>query len=219
MSNYPYPPVSEPVPSTNKRKGRIATAATSAVGFVVLIWAVHIVNVLLGGSLTYFGIHPLDVSSLPYIFTSPWLHLNFSHLMANTVPGALFLFLVGLSGRRALIEVTLIVMILGGLGTWVIGGIGTSHVGASGLIYGWLAYLVVRGIFNRSLSQVALGVVLAFMYGGLIWGVLPTQVGVSWQGHLCGAIAGIVAGATITSDDPAKLIQKRQQKRSGQRLM
>lgn len=173
-----------------------------AIGYVVVIWAVFVLTILTGGFLRAFGIHPLDLSSLPFILTAPFLHLNLTHLMSNTVPGALFIFLVALSGNRAVMEVSAFVVIIGGLGTWLLGGIGTNHIGASGLIYGWLAYLIVRGIFNKSLGQVVLGVILAFMYGGLIWGVLPTQVGVSWQAHLFGAIGGIIAGAKITSDDP-----------------
>ena len=84
------------------------------------------------------------------------------------------------------------------------GGIGTNHIGASGIIYGWLAYLIVRGIFNKSLGQIVLGVALAFTYSGLIWGVLPTDPSVSWQGHLFGALAGILCGIFLTSDDPIR---------------
>ncbi|WP_445227817.1 rhomboid family intramembrane serine protease [Corynebacterium sp. H128] len=187
--------------------------AASAGTFVAIIWVVHIINLLTGKNLTHFGVHPLDVSSLPYIFTSPFLHVGFPHLIANTLPAAIFVFLIAWSGHKVLWEVSLIVAIIGGIGTWLFGGIGTNHVGASGLIYGWLAYLIVRGMFNRSLGQVLLGVVLASLYGGLIWGVLPSDAGVSWQGHLFGGIGGIVAGATITSDDPLALVQKREKKR------
>ena len=81
------------------------------------------------------------------------------------------------------------------------------------MIYGWLGYLIVRGIFNKDIKQFLLGVVLAFIYSGLFWGLLPTQIGVSWQGHLFGALGGIGAGAFITSDDPAALKAKKQQKK------
>mgnify|MGYP001757772550 FL=1 len=128
--------------------------------------------------------------------------------MSNSVPGAIFCFLIGLSGRKAWWEVTLITTLVAGLGTWFIGGPGTSHIGASSLVYGWLAYLIVRGIFNRSLIQTILGIVLGFAYSGLVWGVLPVYEGVSWQGHLFGAIGGILAGMTITSDDPVKAVKR-----------
>lgn len=192
------------------RRGGFGTGIGLAIGYLLTIWAVHIINVFFfGGTLVYFGVQPLDVSSLWHIFTSPLVHGSLAHLVANSVPGAIFCFLIGFSGARAFWEVTGITCIVSGLGTWFFGGVGTSHIGASGLIYGWLAYLVVRGIFNRSFSQVALGVALAFIYGGLIWGVLPTDAGVSWQAHLFGAIGGVIAGAIITSDDPPALQAKR----------
>ena len=96
----------------------------------------------------------------------------------------------------------------------MIGGIGTNHIGASGVIYGWLTYLLLRGIFNRSLPQIILGLILAFFYSSLIWGVLPGTPGVSWQAHLCGAIGGLLAGMFITSDDPPELVAKREAKQA-----
>lgn len=191
------------------RSGRITTGFSIAFGFLVVEWAVHIVNAFLfGGQLSNYGIRPLDFNGIWGIFAAPLLHANFEHLMSNSVPGAIFCFLIGLSGRKAWWEVTLITTLVAGLGTWFIGGPGTSHIGASSLVYGWLAYLIVRGIFNRSLLQTILGIVLGFAYSGLVWGVLPVYEGVSWQGHLFGAIGGILAGMTITSDDPVKAVKR-----------
>ncbi|QCB29092.1 rhomboid family intramembrane serine protease [Corynebacterium endometrii] len=192
------------------RRGRIRTGITFAVGYVVIIWAVFIINaVVFGGGLNAYGIRPLDFGGIWGIFFSPFLHANWEHLLSNTIPGAIFCFLIGLSGRLAWWEVTVISLLVGGIGTWLLGGPGTLHIGASGLVYGWLAYLIVRGIFNRSLIQFALGVVLGMAYSGLIWGVLPVTPGVSWQGHLFGAIGGIVAGMVITSDDTLAQLQHR----------
>lgn len=216
----PVQPIGQPqVPRQSRRRNQAKLGLTYAIGYVVVIWAVHLVNVIVfGGDLVYFGIHPLEPASLPFIFTSPILHVNFEHLISNTVPGAIFAFLVGYSGHRVFWEVTAFVVIVGGLGTWVLGGPGTNHVGASMLVYGWLAYLLVRGIFNRSASQIALGVVLGLTYSGLIWGVLPINEGVSWQAHLFGGLGGVAAGVLITSDDPpalqARKTVKQQQKRA-----
>lgn len=195
-----------------KSKSSIRTGFTFAIGFVVVIWAVHFLNILTGNLLSNFGIHPLDTSSLWHIITSPLLHANFEHLIGNTLPGAIFCFIIGMSGKRVFWEVTLIAGLVGGLGTWLFGGVGTNHIGASGLIYGWLGYLILRGIFNRDFKQILVGIVLAIVYSGLFWGLLPIQSGVSWQGHLFGGIGGVAAGAFITSDDPAALKAKRQQK-------
>lgn len=196
-----------------KNKSRIRSGFTFAIGFVVLIWVVQFLNVLSGERLSYYGIHPLDPSSLWHIATAPLLHANFQHLIGNTVPAAIFCFIIGMNGKRVFWEITLIIGLVAGLGTWFFGGVGTNHIGASGLIYGWLGYLIVRGIFNRDFKQILLGLALTFIYSGLFWGLLPTQPGVSWQGHLFGALGGIAGGAFITSDDPAALKAKRAQKK------
>lgn len=196
----------QPARQTRNRRSKSKLGLTYAVGYIVVIWAVHLVNVIVfGGVLVNFGIHPLEPASLPFIFTSPILHVNFEHLISNTVPGAIFAFLIGYSGHRVFWEATAFVVVIGGLGTWLLGGPGTNHIGASMLVYGWLAYLLVRGIFNRSASQIALGVLLGLMYSGLVWGVLPIDEGVSWQAHLFGAVGGVAAGVVITSDDPPAL--------------
>lgn len=196
-----------------QRRGGLRSGLTFAIGYIVVIWIVHLVNVFVtGGLLTAFGIHPLDLSSIWGIFTAPLLHADFSHLISNTVPGAVFAFLIGMSGKRVFWEVTAFVVVVGGIGTFLFGGIGTNHIGASGLVYGWLGYLLIRGIFNRSFSQILVGVILGFAYSGLVWGVLPTTPGVSWQAHLFGALGGLGAGVMITSDDPLKLRAKKQQR-------
>lgn len=208
------PPVQQPSnrgDSANySRSGRVRTGITFGVGYLVVIWAVHLVNVFVfGGALSYYGIRPLDFNGIWGIFTAPLLHANFEHLVSNSVPGAVFAFLIGLSGRKAWWEVTIIVVLIAGVGTWLLGGPGTNHIGASSLVYGWLAYLIIRGIFNRSMLQFVLGLILAVVYSGLVWGVLPIYEGVSWQGHLFGALGGILAGMTITSDDTLKQVQRR----------
>lgn len=193
-------------------QSRFGTGLFYALAYVALLWVVHLGNAALGGLPTYFGIHPLDLSSIWHIFTSPLLHGSWEHLISNTVPGAVFCFLIGISGHRVFWEVTTIVMLVAGVGTWLFGGIGTNHIGASGMVYGWLAYLLIRGIFNRSISQILVGVLLGVAYSGFIYGVLPGVPGISWQAHLFGAVGGLGAGSFITSDDPAALKQKRAQK-------
>ena len=209
----------QPTPRWKQRQSnghsRLFTGLSLAIGYVVAIWVVFFISAGTGGALNRLGIQPLDISSLWHIVTAPLLHLNMEHLLSNTVPGAIFVFLIGLSGKRVFWEVTAIAAIIGGLGTWVFGGVGTNHIGASGLIYGWLGYLIIRGFANRSAGQILLGMILAFSYSGLIWGVLPTQVGVSWQGHLFGGIGGIIAGLFITSDDPPALQAQKAARRAG----
>ncbi|CCI82779.1 rhomboid family intramembrane serine protease [Corynebacterium otitidis] len=188
-----------PAPTWRERAGSsLRTGLLFAIGYVAVIWGVHLINVFaFGGGLTQYGIRPLDTSSLIGVLFSPVLHVSFGHLISNTVPGAIFSFLIGLSGARAWWGTTAFVVLIGGLGTWFFGGVGTVHVGASLLVYGWLAYLLVRGIFNRSIGQIILGVVLGIAYSGLLWGVLPINEGVSWQAHLFGALGGVAAGVVF----------------------
>ena len=213
QGQYGQPQYNQPrgTKRVSKRKAQRQTGLKLAGGFLATIWIVFILELVFPW-LQAFGIHPLDVSSLPLIFTSPLLHANLEHIISNSLTGALFAYLIGYSGKRVFWEVTTFVVIIGGLGTWLLGGVGTNHIGASGLVYGWLAYLIVRGFFNRSISQIITGLILGFFYSGLIFGLLPGTEGVSWQAHLFGAIGGIVASMVITSDDPPQLVAKRERR-------
>ena len=139
------------------------------------------------------GLEPRQTDDLGGILFAPLLHGPWTHLMANTVPLLVFGFLLLLAGVRRWLAVTAVVWLVGGIGVWLTGGAGTVHVGASVLIFGWLVYLLLRGFFSGHPGQLALGVLLLVLYGGVLWGVLPGQPGVSWQGHLFGAIGGGLA--------------------------
>lgn len=179
--------------------GGLGPAIGTGAGFTAVTWVVFFVNMIFfGNHLNYLlGVRPLDTSGLWGILFAPVLHSNIEHLMANTVPAALFAALIAFTSRRLWWQVTAIVMLVGGVGTWLFGGVGTSHIGASGLVYGWLAFLIVRGFYNRSPGQILVGMLLGFGYSGLIWGVFPLEAGISWQMHLFGAIGGIVAAAML----------------------
>jgi membrane associated rhomboid family serine protease len=113
------------------------------------------------------------------------------------VPVLLLGFLVLASGLRRGLTATAIIWVIGGLGTWLVAPEHTIHLGASVLVFGWLVYLVLRGFFARRFGEILLGLVLLAGYGSLLWGVLPGQPGISWQGHLFGAIGGAVAARTL----------------------
>ncbi len=179
--------------------GGIRSALGAGIGFTVLTWVVFFFNkIFFFGELNQsLGLRPLDTHGLWGILFAPVLHGNLEHLMANTLPAALFAALIAFTSKRLWFQVTAIVMLVSGVGTWFIGGVGTAHVGASGLVYGWLAFLIVRGFYNRAPGQILLGMILGFGYSGLLWGVFPTQMGVSWQMHLFGAIGGIIAASML----------------------
>ncbi|MBC7631733.1 rhomboid family intramembrane serine protease [Aeromicrobium sp.] len=183
--------------STQGTKSRLmsvpARAGALAGGFVAVLYVIEMIDTTLSGRLDRYGVHPRSVGGIDGIVFAPLLHGGWGHLIANTVPLLVLGFLVALSGARTWVRVTAIVWVVGGAGVWLFAGSGTNHIGASGVVFGWLAYLIVRGIFTRSLRQIALGVVVLLTYGGVLWGVLPGRPGVSWQGHLFGAVAGALA--------------------------
>ncbi|NRQ50681.1 rhomboid family intramembrane serine protease [Aeromicrobium stalagmiti] len=174
--------------------GSIPVRAGLLVGAcVALLWVVEVVDVVSSGRLEQNGIHPRSLDGLDGVLFAPLLHDDWPHLIGNTVPLLFLGFLIGLSGVRTWVQVTAIVWVLGGLGVWLLAGSNSNHIGASGLVFGWLAYLVVRGVFTRSLGQIVMGLGVLLIYGGILWGVLPGRPGISWQGHLFGALAGALA--------------------------
>jgi membrane associated rhomboid family serine protease len=206
MSTHP----TTPSPQQKKRPGWVIGGVT-IVSFIVLLWVIELFDSLSGHRLDDNGIRPLETDGLMGIVFAPLLHSNWQHLMANTVPALILGFLMTLAGLSRFIFATAIIWILGGLGTWLIGNVGapayggvhveTNHIGASGLIMGWLTFLIVFGFFTRNVWQIVVGVIVLFVYGSVLLGVLPGTLGVSWQGHLCGAIAGVFAAYLLSGPE------------------
>jgi membrane associated rhomboid family serine protease len=162
-------------------------------GMAALMWLVEVVDQVAGGRLDRNGIEPRELDGLDGIVWAPFLHGGFDHLIGNTIPFLLLGFAVALGGVARVILVTAIVAVVGGLGTWLIAPANTVHIGASGIVFGYAAYLVARGVFSRSVAQIALGVVVLVVWGAtLLQGLVPED-GISWQGHLFGAVGGVVA--------------------------
>ena len=172
------------------RPSRAVVAAQMIAVFVGLLYVVELVDTVLGNRLDGAGVKPREVDGLDGIVFAPLLHAGWDHLFANTVPLLVFGFLILLAGVSRWVVVTAVVWLVGGVGVWATGADQTVHLGASVLAFGWLVYLLLRGFFSRSAVQVAVGLVLLFVYGGVLWGVLPGRPGVSWQGHLFGAAGG-----------------------------
>jgi membrane associated rhomboid family serine protease len=168
-------------------------------GFIALIWAVEAVDWLMGGALDQFGIAPRQASGLFGIAAAPFLHGGFAHLAANTIPFLVLGWLVLLRGQRTLFSVAAIVVVIGGLGTWLIAPSRSIHIGSSGLIFGFLGYLVMRGYFERSWQAIGLAVGVLILYGGMLAGLFPSGMMVSWQMHLFGFIGGGVAAYLLSN--------------------
>ncbi len=168
-------------------------------GFVALIWILEILDTFfIRRSLDQFGIIPQNITGLRGILFAPFLHGSLGHVAANTPPFLVLGWFVMLRGVDEFFLVSAISAIIGGLGTWLVGSPNSVHVGASGVIFGYLGFLLFRGYFERSFTSISLSMVALFMYGGVIWGVLPMRSGISWEGHLFGFIGGAVAAYLLT---------------------
>ena len=165
--------------------------------FTALLYLIELVDAAMSGRLDQFGIQPRSLGGLDGVIWAPLLHHGWAHLFANTLPVLLFGFLAMSNGVGPWIAVTATVWLFSGLGVWLVGDTGTT-VGASGLAFGWLAFLLVRGIFNGSFGQIVIAGLLFLYWGSTLLGVLPGNPGVSWQGHLFGAIGGILAAWLVS---------------------
>ena len=201
-----YPPT--PARQAKKRPRWVVGGAT-ILTFVALLYLVELLDLLTNHSLETNGIRPQTTDGLWGIIFAPVLHANWAHLMANTIPLLVLGFLMTLAGISRFVWATAIIWILGGFGTWLIGNVGSScgptdHIGASGLIFGYLAFLLVFGLFVRRVWHIVIGLVVLFLYGGVLLGAMPVLHqcgGVSWQGHLSGAVAGVVAAYVLSAPE------------------
>ncbi|MFB1297854.1 rhomboid family intramembrane serine protease [Mycobacterium sp. pW049] len=199
------------LPAQPKKRPAWMVGGLTILSFVALLYVIEAYDSVTGHRLDSNGIRPLETDGLTGILFAPLLHSNWEHLVANTGPALVLGFLMTLAGLSRFLFATAIIWILGGLGTWLIGNIGaptyngmvveTNHIGASGLIFGWLTFLIVFGFFTRKIWEIVTGVVVLFIYGSILLGVLPGTFGVSWQGHLCGAVAGLVAAYLLSGPE------------------
>ncbi|MGW4525721.1 rhomboid family intramembrane serine protease [Amycolatopsis sp. NPDC004378] len=165
------------------------------VGLLALLWAIQIVNAIGGYDLSReFGIETRDPASLPEIFTAPLLHYGWDHIEANSGPLFVFGFLAAYRGVKKWLGVSLLIVVASGLGIWFISPTSAVTVGASGLVFGYFGYVIVRGLFDRHPIDIVIGLVMALCFAYTFTSLLPTQEGVSWQGHLFGFAGGIIGG-------------------------
>ena len=179
----------------------IKTQAIILATFVAIFWLLEILDqFVFRGSLDYFGIIPHQVIGLRGILFAPFLHGDFPHLIANTVPFLILGWLVMLQETSDFFIVTGLTMLVGGLGVWLFAAPGSTHIGASILIFGYLGFLLLRGYFQRNIPSILLSILVFLLYGGAIWGVLPSRPGISWQGHLFGFLGGVLAAKLIATE-------------------
>jgi len=164
---------------------------------VASLWAVELVNALDSYRLDHDGIVPRSLAHLDGIAFAPFLHASFSHLLGNTIPFVILGFVIALAGAKRLLLVSLIAALVSGAGTWLTAPGGTVTVGASGVVFGYATYLISRGLFNRRIAEILVGVIVLLMFGGaLIYDLIP-HAGISWEAHLFGGIGGVLAAAAL----------------------
>ena len=190
--SYPDPAYT----SSGQPRANFRLAVKIALGFVALIWLIHLLNWGLDLGLERFGVRPRELAGLPGILLAPLLHAGFAHLIANSLPllvlGTGMLHLYPNSARKVVPAVY-----LGpGIAVWLFAR-SSVHVGASGLVYGLVSYIFVGGLIRRDRRAIAASLLVCFLYGALAWGVLPIEPGVSWETHLAAALIGLVLAIAL----------------------
>lgn len=176
-----------------KAAGIFRRQAAILICMLTIFWGLELIDWLPATNLDQYGIQPRTQKGLWHIFTAPFLHVGFGHVASNSIPFLVMGWFVMLRGLNKFAMTTLITTIIGGVGIWLTGGANTVHLGASILVFGYLGFLLLNSVFERSLSAIGLTLATVLLYGSLIWSVLPMQPHISWQGHLFGFIGGGIA--------------------------
>ena len=182
-------------------KARIRIGLIMASVFLFAIWLVKIFEVYTGMDLSGYGVFPRQAKGLRGLFFSPLLHSDFSHLISNSTSIFVLTFSLFALYTRSALWVFPIIYIFHGLAVWLFAR-QAYHIGASGLVYGFASYLFFMGLFRKDRRSIALALLVVFLYGGLVWGVLPTDPNISFEAHLAGGLIGLVCAIVFRKYDP-----------------
>jgi membrane associated rhomboid family serine protease len=171
---------------------------------MIVLWTVFLVTLLSGGKPLTLGIIPRTTIGLRGILFAPFLHASFSHLLTNSIAFLMLGWLVMLRDLRHSVIITFIAMLSSGLTAWLIGPSNSIHIGASGVIFGYLGYLMLSGWYSRSLGSIALSAFVTIIWGSVLFSVLPGETGISWQAHLGGFIGGVLAARAYRTSQPRR---------------
>jgi len=159
--------------------------------WILLFWIVILIEKIFKLDLHEWGIYPLQVEGLPGIFTSPFIHSGFGHLVSNSVPFFILLFALVYFYRNISYRIFFLIYFLSGLSVWL-GGRPSWHIGASGVVYGMAAFHFISGVIRNDIRLLTISVIVVFLYGGMIWGIFPIKPEISWESHLWGGISGVI---------------------------
>jgi membrane associated rhomboid family serine protease len=173
-----------------------------------VFWVVFVVNLALGGALLTFGVIPRTTIGLRGILFAPFLHGSLNHIVANSIPFVVLGWMVMLRDERHFIPVTLAGMVGSAMIAWLLGAPGSVHIGASGVIFGYLGFLMLSGWYARSFGSILLGLVVTLVWGSLVFGMMPGEPGISWQAHVGGFVGGALAARGFRRSRSRALPQK-----------
>jgi membrane associated rhomboid family serine protease len=186
----------------SEEKKKLFRSLIYPVSFVLLLWLVKIFEISFGINIISLGIFPRKISGLIGIITAPLIHADFNHLISNSLPLLVLGLGISYSYPTSSKKLFLGVYILHGLFVWIFAR-QAYHIGASGLVYGFVAFLFFSGIIRRDNRSIALALIVTFLYGGLTWGILPIKAEISWESHLFGSLVGILFAFIFRKADPA----------------
>lgn len=196
-ADFPGPGTLEAMTTTSTRPSSFGSGLIVVGGALAVMWALEVIDQASFHALDQFGIVPRQLEQLPHLLTAPWLHFGYEHLISNSLPFLVLGMMTWSSGVRQFITVTALSTLGSGLLVWLISPAHSITLGISGVVFGYLIFVLVRGFYTRSFGQIALAVVVFFFYGSTLFGLLPGVAGVSWQGHLGGAIGGFLAARML----------------------
>lgn len=174
--------------------------------FIGILWAIFIIDTVFGLRLGRFGLRPGSTAGLIGVFTAPLLHANFQHILSNTLPMFISLTATLYLYPNASLRVVPMIWVGSGVIAWLIGR-PSLHFGASGLIYGLLAFVFMSGILRRDMRSISVSLLVGFLYGSMVWGVLPTRPQMSWEMHLAGAVIGLLLAFVYSDWDRVPLLR------------
>lgn len=167
------------------------------------MWMVYLISLSLNLDLSRMGILPRDMIGILGIISGPVIHANFPHLLSNTMPLLILGWTIFFFYSKVSYKSFIVIYVLTGLFVWLFAR-EVYHIGASGIVYGFVSFLFFSGIFRRDNKSIAIALIVTFLYGGIVWGILPGQKGISWESHLFGGIAGIITAFIFRKIDPQK---------------
>ncbi len=185
----------------DKEKQKFINSLYLPLGFIAIIWIVKVVETIAGISFVQFGVYPRNTDALTGIILYPFIHGNWDHLFSNTLP---ILFLgtgIGYFYPSVSKRLFVLLYLIPGIIIWLIAR-PSYHIGASGIVYGMVTFLFFSGVIRRDRRAISLALLVTFLYGSLVWGLLPIKSGISWEGHLAGSLVGIAAAIMYRKYDP-----------------